>query len=53
MFCLYLQYQGAGTTGTAQFGAQQFGLDLGAFERAVGSDMANTGEQSFLSPFHC
>ena len=47
MFCLCLQYQGAGTTGTAQFGAQQFRLDLGVFGGAVGSDVANTGEQSF------
>ena len=48
MFRLRLQYQRAGDTGTAQFGAQRFD-NLDVFEGATGSDMANG--DLFLEPF--
>ena len=51
MFRLRLQYQGAGATGTAQYGAQQFD-NLNAFGGAAGTrgDVANE-EGLFLEPF--
>ena len=51
MFRLCLQYQGAGATGAAQFGAQPFD-NLNVFGGAARSDVPNE-EVLFLEPFHC
>ena len=45
MFCLHLQYQGAGATGIAQFD------DLNAIGGATGGNVA-TEDDLFLEPFH-